>query len=633
MKRFSLFLILMGLFCSVSLFALEPEAEIELGLTKKLQYETARVLELSSNQTVLDEIYSFDWHIKISPLNSEYLTFFQEDVYRYMSIAIKRERLQYIFNQRKSMQMASLVPNAFSVATVAFSAGSPLKVAIAIAGTALNSATSYVQNKKNQELELLQSQWELDDEAWNAFNNLYTGIRSHLTNMANEYGFGNEDFVSSNTIRSFIKQMDKNRERPKDRILIGKEYENELGSYPEYWRTMALAYFEDEKYEDALFCIDKYEEWYLQVFYHDFDNTHLLMVKAYCLDAIMQDPIEKAKVLEDIVDKIIVSQKTTPDSTQQYYCYLVCRNLANYTGDSKYLDKAWTILGDLLYNNARQYENDLKSYFNLDYVDKGEKEIDKLIEEYDTKIANLKEQKSNTKTPEKRDNIDLNINKLNDKKEELNTNKKQLDVSVKKQLPPSEAFIIALTKEFKDLSRELGKTNTFDYQLRMDILKEVMKDDYFWCAYLGESLKSVDIEASFKDKSKVLFFGSNQDKMEFSIPLSYFTFVSDDFTTMELHIINERADIDLIIPYAGEDANGWNYEIVRPKSEIPDMDNTVCRITIISDKPMINLKKGDDIPVLSLYFKGANNQLDRTSPLAFGSDSIDALKKGFISFK
>ena len=633
MKRSLLVLLIIMTFC-VSLFAEKTEAEKELGLTKKLQYETARVLELSNNQTVLDEIYSFDWYIKVSPLNSEYLTFFQEDINTYKSIEIKRERLQYVFNQKKSMQMASLVPNALSVATVAFSAGNPLKAAIAIAGTALNMATSYVQNKKNIELEFLQSQWELDDEARNAFNNLYTGIRAHLTNMANEYGFGNDDFGSSKTISSFIKEMNANEGRPKDRILIGKRYENELGSYPEYWRTLALAYFEDENYVDALSCIEKYEEWYLQVFYHDFDNTHLLMVKAYCLDAVMQDPKEKAKALESIVDEIIVSQETTPDSAQQYYCYLVYRNLATYTGDSKYLEKAWNILGDMLYSNARQYEKDLSSYFAYDYIVQGEKEINKLIYENNTKIANLKEQRTGTKSKAKKEDIDREIKNLEEKNKELKANLKQLDASVKKQIPPSEALIISLTKEFKDLSRELGKTTSSEYLLRMDILSEVMKDDFFRCTYLGESLGFSDIEASFDNHSKFLIFGKKEDEMVFSVPLTYFSFVSDDFTTMELHIFNERYGIDLIIPYVGEDGIGWDYEIIRPTTgEIPDMSNTVCRITIITDGPMIELKKGTDIPTLFFTFIGDNNQLERSDSLSFSSESIDELNQGFFSFK
>lgn len=627
----------LSLICIAPLFSSASVIDKELGLTKKLQYETSRVLNCSDNQVVLDEIYSYDWYIKVSPLNSHFLEDFNNEISNFKSINIKRERLQYIYDQQKSMQLAALVPNALSVATIALSAKSPKQTIIAVAGTALHTATSYLQTKKNTELEQLKSQWELDDQAYNVFNNLYVGLWSHLSEMANEYGYSNEDFASTKTISNFVKEMDELKGQHRDIITVCKRYEEELSSYPEFWRTLAIASYELGFYQEALDYVSKYEDCYLRVFYHDPDNAHLLLIKAYCIDALEKDPVEKTLKLEKIVDEIIKDQQTSPEPAKQYYCYFVYKDLFKYTGDESYLEKAWQILNDMLYSCTKEYEKDLKSFFCYDYIESGKKEIDDLIAKNNTEIANLKEQKKNSGSRAKKDDFDLKIEKINNRNKELNENREHLEKSIDQQTPPSEAFLISLTKEYMDLSRELNKKSTTDYRLRLDDLREIVQDDYFRCAYLGEILLGYEVNATFKDNYKVMGIGNDIDELVFSLPLSFFTMVEEDFSEMKLHINDRNSFFDIVIPYADTENTlpSWSYRIVRPEgvdSSEWNMYNTTIEFTVNTKGHMVELKKGEEIPSIYFTFESDNNQLERKMPFSFDVKSLEALKKGFFKF-
>lgn len=639
LKKLLTVLVLLLMF-EISLFAGDKtEVEKELGLSKKLQYETARVLKFKDNKAVLDEIYSLDWYIKVSNESEQYLQAFREDINQYMSIAIKRERLQYIYDQQKSRSLAAAVPNVLSVATMALSSGDWKKAVIAVAGTALNSITSYVQTKKNAELELLQSQWELDDEARNTFNNLQTSLYSHLANMARNYSFENEDFASNQTLMKFVERMNEYKDDPIETAIICKQYEKELSAYPEFWSTLAIAMYEMEEYSEALECIARYEDWYEQVFYHDNDYTHLMLIKAYCMDATIDDPIERTLALEEVVSNIVNGLGPESDWVPQYYCYLVYLDLAEYTKNDQYLEKAWNLLFSILNYNIDQYAKNLKSYFSFDYLESGKNEIQKLIDENNKSIADYKEQKKSAKTKAKKDNIDIQIDKLEEKNSELNTNIKQLEKSIKTETPPTESFLISLSREFMNLSSTIHKKETSDYNLIMKKLSNNLEDDFFRINYLGNNsvLSNGTVDAKFDDNRQFLFFGTDIDAMTFSVPLCSFTFISDDFTNMILHFENERMGIDIPISFCRSESSetGWSYEVVRPTNEEPNMRNTMIKFTVRFNNSFerISIEKDQEIPSLFVSFEGDDNPLSQTILLSFDANSMKELKRGLFDIK
>ena len=254
---------------------------------------------------------------------AESIADFRNDISEFKSIDVKRERLEYIYNQKKSMEIASLVPNALSVATVAFSSGDLKRAIISIAGTALSSINSYLTTKQKNELEMIQEQWNLDDEASKVFNNLTNSIFINLTALSQNYGFSRSDFASPETIKEFVRIVEDENTTAKDIIMrfVGNRTEEELSKFSDYWRIIATAYYELEDYKSALSSIKKYEECFEDVFYHDENYAQMMMIKAYCIDELSIDKTEIVDELVKIADAIYNNFLEGEGWVQKYYCY------------------------------------------------------------------------------------------------------------------------------------------------------------------------------------------------------------------------------------------------------------------------------------------------------------------------
>ncbi len=632
-KNVILILLIMS-FSMPSLLAVNAPEE-ELKLTRKLLYETSRVLVSQNNRTVLDEISSFDWHPDISLTNSHYIADFRNDISEFKSIDVKRERLEYIYNQKKSMEIASLVPNALSVATVAFSSGNPKRAIIAVAGTALSSINSYLTTKQKNELEKIQDQWNLDDEASNVFNNLTNSIFINLTVLSQNYGFSRSDFASPETIKEFVRIAEDENTTAKDIIMrfVGNRTEEELSKFSDYWRIIATAYYELEDYKSALSSIKKYEECFEDVFYHDENYAQMMMIKAYCIDELSIDKTKIVDELVEIADAIYNNFLEDEGWVQKYYCYQLYMDIADYTGDKSYLVKAFALLNEVFYTNIKTYADNLKDYLSFQFHEDIVNGIQQRIDEIDEEIANLEERKKMAKSKETKDLIEAKRNNLDTVKENYETNKTNLEQISKKTLPPSISLLISLGYEYKNLAAELGLEDSLKYSITMDLLNDAVQDDYTKAIFFGKTTATKDVDVNYEFKYLVLGMGDPVDIMRFRMPISTFTIISDDWSDMSIEIRNIKKDIDIFIPYS-EDKNstGWDYQIVRePVNGECTMSNTFVEFTVRFKEPLVTLKKGADVPLLFLEFNGVNSQLERM----FGMNILNprAFHDGFFKYE
>ena len=606
-------LVLFLFFVTFSLTAANSPEE-ELKLTRKLLYETGRVLVSNNNRTVLDEIYLLEWYEDISPTNSQYILDFRDDIEQFRSLDIKRERLEYIYNQKSSMAIASLVPNAISVATMAFASGNPKQAVIAVAGTALSSITNYLTAKEMAELEKIQSQWDIDDQASQAFNNLNNSIFSNLTALSTEYGFSRADYASIQTIQSFIEFVQNPDTTSQDIILkcVGTNYEKELKLFSDYWRIVASAYYELGYYDKALESISHYEECYEKVFYHDPNYAQMLMIKAYCIDELALDKKEIVDELVAIADGIIANISVEGDWIEKYYCYLLYLDITNYTNDESYLEKAFDILGDVFYINIESYSKDLDDYLSYNFVEEIISGLDQTIASIDAQIADKSEEKKNARSGERKDVIQAEINSLKAEKDEYKSNIEEQKKLAKKTLPPSEYLLISLAYEYTSLADKLSLTESVDFVETMKKFRNVIQDEYTRTVFCGEAAKIYNLATNYKFNYKVFGLGNPVDVMTFDVPLSYFTFINSDLSDMVISIFDAKKSIDIEIPYnENQSETGWDYEIIRNDLSNYNMDNTVVRISIHFEEPLVTLKKNDAIPPLFLSFSGTNVQLER----------------------
>ena len=455
-------LILFALYALInSVFAADSVQVDPLGLSKKLMYETARVLVSKDNMLVLDEVSSYDWYFTVDTENIlPYLSNFRTTIQDFRSIEQRRELLYYLHEQSKSMQVASLVPNAISVGVIALSSGNPLQALIAIGGTALSSYTNYTTAKQQAALKLIEEEFELDQQQEFELTELYNEMFATISMLANQYGFRNEDLASPKTLQSFVEDVNECADDPESLIirLLQSNYQRELTIFPEYWRALATAYYETGQYEAALDCIEEYEKIYVKTMYHDSEHASLMMIKAYCIDAVWPESAEKYDVLEKTMEEILSNGENS--WAEIYYCVCMYKRIAEETGDSAYLDLAYRYLFDVVSIVSDQYASDISDYSSGAFIREMKQGIDENIQRKKEQINSLQRnmKDENAGRQEKKD-AKAEVKKLEDEIDQLEDNKDLVDEYEYTFLPPDSSLLVSLSKELFDLAERVNMTD------------------------------------------------------------------------------------------------------------------------------------------------------------------------------
>lgn len=622
MKKTATFLLIF-LLTVVSLFgSQDSKKQYELALSKKLLYETARILESQDNMLILDEIYDYDWYPSVDIETSlPYITDFRTYIDNFRSIEQRRELMIYLNNQQQAMAISSLVPNALSVATIAFSVRNPLSSLIAIAGTALSSYSSYTTAKQQNELKLIQQEFELNEAQETIFNDLYNRIFSYLATNIDKYGFSNEDFASTATIRDFIKDCNANADNPSNLLLKVIRYESELSIFPEYWAVLATSSYEIGDYQNALRYIDEYDKVYVQTMYHDNARAKLKMIEAYCINELWENSREKVNKLDSVISEIL-SNSNSLDWAERYYCVCIYKEMEEISQDVRYLSLAQSLLRDIVNDVADKYSEDLTDYLSGAFIQNSLNGIDE-------NISRIKEAKASEEDTLEGDNlgktrknqIKENIEKYDNQIKELEENKKEIKKDENQMLPPNAGLLVSLTYEYSSLSKELGKTSEQSYSLLVQKVDSLLYDIYSRNLLFDEPVPTLSASINYDHRVPVLnvFRKFNGDDIiTITIPLRYFTTQEPELNSKEDHLY-------LLIENFEYELTNWSYEIQRADN----LDNYYVVIKATINDPIetgVSIKDGAT-PLVRIRFSSISFQFDE--PIVATVDKPSELLKGF----
>lgn len=156
-----------------------PEEEIkdEYGMTEQQRNSfsmlyylaiTAEEIRISKdNRLILDDIYTSLLNDinpgSIDETTQDHLKNLRDIIKSYINISVKRERLQYIYNQDKAATIRNVVPNPLAILSVTNSFDWK-KLVVSVAYTAVDSYNNYKSSNEAADQEFFMSGWELDDE-------------------------------------------------------------------------------------------------------------------------------------------------------------------------------------------------------------------------------------------------------------------------------------------------------------------------------------------------------------------------------------------------------------------------------------------------------------------------------------
>ena len=471
MKKKCIVLLLL-VFIVYSLYAFSDEQlelthNQEFALYQRLQLDTVIARKSNNNRIVLSELELRDLVPSMNASNQNYYMTFNENLVALKLVDIQRERLEFLHEEKQKSSLTALVPNALSVATVAITTGltNPLGAIIGVVGTAVSSMSSYMDAKNQANLEYMQSQWELDDQEMDILLDLGKGIYDYKCKIATDLNIPTELTLSTEDLEAFVNFS--NEPNADTRYIKLLNLDKRLEILPDYWMELALTTYELENYKATLSYIEKFEEIYYPVIYHDSDYAHLLMVKSDCINQLSSET--KYQDLEEIGD-LLLAHIGAEDWQGRFYVLSLYMEIFRATNDVEIFKKAYSLFPSILVEIGDEYSSDLFSYLNHEFIKNGLNEIDTDIEsaknsvESATKNLAIAKQNKYDKDGTAYKNLEQKLNDAEEKLDQLEDYRKEFERTGKLMLPPSSDFLYEMMEQYLNISEVLGETSSPEFE-------------------------------------------------------------------------------------------------------------------------------------------------------------------------
>lgn len=359
-----------------------------------LNYLTSLTQEINSyrnNKFYLEEAFS-------SLINNTYanaiddrtqteLDCLLDTIEQFRMIDVKRERLQFLFEQAQAQAVRDAVPNPLGLLS-AVSSLDWKKLAASVTYMAIDAIASYESSNAKAELEFIQKNYELDNQAAAYLSQSRKNMFDYGIDMCQEYNLDSDLALSESNVEKFVAW--KNNENVIGRLQFLETYQDTFQNFGEYWLLLARSYYEDERYEDCLNAIDQYELKQARIFKKDHDYAYTLPIAIVSLNEIGKSSPDYENKLRNYAEKIVNNLEMEEDWNVRYFAAETYLSLYALSDDVHDLEKAYS----LAVENINFMINDQKSMNSTYMADIKEKAIPKdvdketkeEIKEYNKKI-------------------------------------------------------------------------------------------------------------------------------------------------------------------------------------------------------------------------------------------------------
>lgn len=442
----------------------------------------------------------------------------------YRMVDVKRDRLQFIYEQNRAQALRQAIPGPMSILNVVQS-GNLLKAAVSVVYMAVDSATSY-QNASNQaELQFIQSGWELDDEETKTLEKNTTDQFNYMCNMVRAYDLPDEYVVRNEDVKLFVEWSNKTNLVAKIDWLVANE--STYQKFGPYWLELVKDYYDEGDYKNCLKAIETYE-------------------------SISAKITRKDNSYANVLPMVIIAAKETMNkekyiSTARKYCEAIEANTKDEDWALKYF--AAQIYMDIYKLN--QKSDDLNSAYNLAY--------------YNVNILKDQQTEMNAKylTPVQEVTAEKGATKRT--KEEIRQYNKLLKEERKMAVPPvSEALylncdlLFALANEKNISSSERDKIERLLHENGEDLFLTKSLDNKFRKNKDLNVTNSENISIQFDGKELVIPVTCISDRTKISVTVGNQIF--DDWVVEKVERPKNSACSDFKATITSKSAKGYKYQ-------------------------------------------------------------------------
>ena len=381
----------------------------------------------------------------------------------YRMINVKRDRLQYIYEQNQAQAIRAAIPNPLGLISTIHSF-SPAKLIASIVYMAVDSYTSYTSYTAEADLQYLKDGWALDDEEAAVLHESRKGTFSYMVKMVNDYGLPGDLTLTEGTVEEFVNW--KNNNNVVGRIQFLEANKKTYQSYGGYWLELAESYYANEDYLKCIEAVSTYEAMGTRIFRRDYELAKVLPLAIAA--AKEEYPINMYAPYASERARTIVENTNHDDWALRYFAAQTLVDLYAETKERAYLEEAYSIT----LNNTNYLVSEQRDMNNA----------------YLSKVQEAIVPKGSTK----------------EEKKQIENYNKMLKEMRKTELPPVYEPLLLNCELLYAISDELGISNTekvkIDRMLHLngDVLfltKPI--DDLFWFYHDSEALTSKELEFSY----------------------------------------------------------------------------------------------------------------------------------------
>ena len=191
----------------------------------------------------------------------------------YRMIAVKRERLEFIYEQNQAQAVRKAIPNPLGLMS-AVQSFSLSKLVASVVYMAVDSYTSYQSATAEATLQYLKDGWALDDQEAAVLHNRRKETFSYMVRTVKDYDLPGDLSLTENAVDDFVYW--KNNDNVVRRIQFLETNQEVYQAYGGYWLLLAESYYSQHEYEKCIDSLRTYENLNSRIFRRDYGYAHVI---------------------------------------------------------------------------------------------------------------------------------------------------------------------------------------------------------------------------------------------------------------------------------------------------------------------------------------------------------------------
>ena len=339
-----------------------------IGVLNYLAYLTKEIESQKDNRMYLESAYSSLYNNtymnSIDAVTLGQVKSLLTALNNFKMLTVKRERLEYIYEQNQAQAIRDAVPSPLAVMNI-IQSGSWQKALVSIVYMAVDSVSSYNSSKSAADLQYLQDGWELDDKESEILHQGHLESLEYMWEIIHDYDLPGDLAINEDDIDRFVDW--KGDSNLISRIQFLESNRTVYQAFGEYWLTLAESYYYNGDMTKCLDAVKSYETYSTRIFRKDYHYAKVLPLAITAASEVYDD--EQYITEASRFAARIIANCDQEDWVLRYFAAETYVELAGRTNDDSYLQKAYDIaLNNVNYLARKQIGNNQEYLADIEPV-------------------------------------------------------------------------------------------------------------------------------------------------------------------------------------------------------------------------------------------------------------------------